>query len=81
MNSDEKLNEINQEIDQMSLEELLYLRMSPQTYISKKFEKEIKDSENLINEIEQNNQNAKKNEEEINAQNNSILNECNKLKM
>ena len=44
MNSDEKLNEINQEIDQMSLEELLYLRMSPQTYISKKFEKEIKDS-------------------------------------
>ena len=64
----------------MSLEELLYLRMSPQTYISKKFETEIKDSENLITEIETNNQNAKQNEEEINAQNAAILNECNQLK-
>ena len=59
MNSDPKLDEINREIDRMSLEELLYLRMSPQTYISKKFETEIKDSENLITEIETNNQNAK----------------------
>ena len=81
MNSDPKLEEINREIDRMSLEELLYLRMSPQTYISKKFEREIKDSENLITEIETNNQNAKQNEEEINAQNASILNECNQLKM
>ena len=80
MNSDPKLDEINREIDRMSLEELLYLRMSPQTYISKKFEKEIKDSENLITEIETNNQNAKQNEEEINAQNAAILNECNQLK-
>ena len=38
MNSDPKLDEINREIDNMSLEELLYLRMSPQTYINKKFE-------------------------------------------
>ena len=80
MNSDQKLEEINREIDRMSLEELLYLRMSPQTYISKKFETEIKDSENLITEIETNNQNAKQNEEEINAQNAAILNECNQLK-
>ena len=80
MNSDPKLDEINREIDRMSLEELLYLRMSPQTYISKKFETEIKDSENLITEIETNNQNAKQNEEEINAQNATILNECNQLK-
>ena len=80
MNSDPKLDEINREIDRMSLEELLYLRMSPQTYISKKFETEIKDSENLITEIETNNQNAKQNEEEINAQNAAILNECNQLK-
>ena len=80
MNSDPKLDEINREIDRMSLEELLYLRMSPQTYISKKFEREIKESENLITEIETNNQNAKQNEEEINAQNASILNECNQLK-
>ena len=80
MNSDPKLEEINREIDRMSLEELLYLRMSPQTYISKKFETEIKDSENLITEIETNNQNAKQNEEEINAQNAAILNECNQLK-
>ena len=80
MNQDPKLEEINREIDRMSLEELLYLRMSPQTYISKKFETEIKDSENLITEIETNNQNAKQNEEEINAQNAAILNECNQLK-
>ena len=80
MNSDPKLDEINREIDRMSLEELLYLRMSPQTYISKKFEREIKESENLITEIETNNQNAKQNEEEINAQNAEILNECNQLK-
>ena len=80
MNSDPKLDEINREIDRMSLEELLYLRMSPQTYISKKFEREIKESENLITEIETNNQNAKQNEEEINAQNAAILNECNQLK-
>ena len=65
----------------MSLEELLYLRMSPQTYINKKFEKEIFESEQLINEIEKNNQNAKKNEDEINAQNAAIMNECNQLKM
>ena len=77
MNQEPKLEEINKEIDKMSLEELLYLRMSPQTYINKKFEKEIKESERLISEIEKNNQNAKRNEEEINAQNASILNECN----
>ncbi len=81
MNQDPKLDEINKEIEKMSLEELLYLRMSPQTYINKKFEKEIKESERLISEIEKNNQNAKRNEEEINAQNASILNECNQLKM
>ena len=77
MNQDPKLDEINKEIEKMSLEELLYLRMSPQTYINKKFEKEILESERLINEIEKNNQNAKRNEEEINAENASILNECN----
>ena len=81
MNSDPKLDEINREIDNMSLEELLYLRMSPQTYINKKFEREIKESEQLINEIERNSQNARRNEEEINIQNNAILNECNRLKM
>ena len=75
MNQDPKLDEINKEIEKMSLEELLYLRMSPQTYINKKFEKEILESERLINEIEKNNQNAKRNEEEINAENASILNE------
>ena len=81
MNSDPKLDEINREIDNMSLEELLYLIMSPQTYINKKFEREIKESEQLINEIERNSQNARRNEEEINVQNNAILNECNRLKM
>ena len=81
MNQDPKLDEINKEIEKMSLEELLYLRMSPQTYINKKFEKEILESERLINEIEKNNQNAKRNEEEINDENASILNECNQLKM
>ena len=81
MNSDPKLDEINREIDNMGLEELLYLRMSPQTYINKKFEREIKESEQLINEIERNSQNARRNEEEINIQNNAILNECNRLKM
>ena len=81
MSSDPKLDEINREIDKMSLEELLYLRMSPQTYINKKFENEIKESERLIKEIEKNDQNAKKNEDEINHQNASILNECNQLKM
>ena len=81
MSSDPKLDEINREIDKMSLEELLYLRMSPQTYINKKFENEIKESERLIKEIEKNDQNAKKNEDEINHQNASILNECNQIKM
>ena len=81
MSSDPKLDEINREIDNMSLEELLYLRMSPQTYISKKFEREINESEKLMNEIERNNESAKLNQEKINAQNASILNECNQLKM
>ena len=81
MSSDPKFDAINKEIDKMSLEELLFLRMSPQTYISKKFENEINESERLIKEIEKNSQNAKKNEQEINAQNNAILNECNQLKM
>ena len=40
----------------------------------------IKSQKNLITEIETNNQNAKQNEEEINAQNAAILNECNQLK-
>ena len=81
MSSDPKLDEINREIEKMSLEELLYLRMSPQTYINKKFENELKESENLIKEIEKNGQNAKKNEEEIKRQNDSLLRECDQLKM
>ena len=81
MNSDPKLDEINRDIDKMSLEELLYLRMSPQTYLNKKFESEIKESEQLINEIEKNSQNARRNEDEINSQNAAIMNECNQLKM
>ena len=81
MNTDPKLDAINKEIDKMSLEELLFLRLSPQTYISKKFENEIQQSENLIKDIEKNSQNAQKNEQEIKAQNEAILNECNQLKM
>ena len=65
MNQEPKLEEINKEIDKMSLEELLYLRMSPQTYINKKLEKEILESEKLISEIEKNNQNAKRKEKKL----------------
>ena len=81
MNTDPKLDAINKEIDKMSLEELLFVRMSPQTYISKKCEREINESEYLIKEIEKNSQNAQQNEREIKAQNDAILNECNQLKM
>ena len=74
-------SEINKEIDNMSLEELLYVRMAPQTYLMKKFEREIGGSNNLIKEIKQNSYLIKQNEDAIKNQKAQILNECNKLKM
>ena len=41
--NDPKFAEMEKEIDQMNLEELLYVRMAPQTFINKKFENEIKE--------------------------------------
>ena len=74
-------SEIDKEIDNMSLEELLYVRMAPQTYLMKKFEREIEGSNNLIKEIKQNSYLIKQNEEAIKNQKAQILNECYKLKM
>ena len=51
------------------------------TVIPSKFESKIKDSQQLIHDIEANNQNIKRNEEEINKQNALILQQCNQLKM
>ena len=79
--NDPKFAEMEKEIDQMSLEELLYVRMAPQTFINKKFENEIKESNRLIEEAISNSQNIKKNEEVIRNQKALIVDECNKLKM
>ena len=81
MNDDPRFIEIEKEIDKMDLNELLYVRMAPQIYINKKYEKELKDSENLIKDIEINNNSIKRNEQVINNQKALIVNECNKLKM
>ena len=81
MNADPKLAEMEREIDNMSLEELLYVRMAPQIYINKKFENEINDSNRLIQEIEANSQTLKSNEDKINSQKAQIKDECNRLKM
>ena len=81
MSFQEKVSEMEKEIDKMSIEELLYIRMAPQSYLMKKFEKEIQGSNNLVREIEQNSNDIKRNEEVINNQKAKILNECNKLKM
>ena len=48
MNNDPRFIEIENEIDKMDINELLYVRMAPQIYINKKFEKELKGSENFI---------------------------------
>ena len=37
-----KFQEIEKEVDKMTLEELLFVRMAPQTYLNKKYENEIK---------------------------------------
>ena len=81
MNDNPKFIEIENEIDKMDINELLYVRMAPQTYINKKFEKELKESENYIKEIELNNNSIKRNEQVVNNQKALIVNECNKLKM
>ena len=81
MNDDPKFHEIEKEIDKMDMDELLYVRMAPQNYINKKFENELKSAEKLIREIDTNKNSAKRNEEIINNQKATILNECNKLKM
>ena len=81
MNADPKLAEMEREIDNMSLEDLLYVRMAPQIYINKKFENEINDSNRLIQEIEANSQTLKENEDKINSQKIQIKDECNRLKM
>ena len=81
MNGDQIYAEMEKEINNMNLEQLLYVRMAPQTFINKKFESKIKDSQQLIHDIEVNNQNIKRNEEEINKQNALILQQCNQLKM
>ena len=79
--NDPKLAEMEREIDNMSLEDLLYVRMAPQIYINKKFEKEINDSNRLIQEIEANSQTLKANEDKINSQKAQIKDECTRLKM
>ena len=74
-----KFQEIEKEVDKMTLEELLFIRMAPQTYLNKKYENEIKNSYHLIGEIETADIDIKRNEEEINKQKTIIYNECQKL--
>ena len=80
MEIDQRYTEFEKEIDKMSLEELLYVRMAPQVFIYKKMEKEFKNSNQIIQEIENNNGSIKRNEQEIGKQNMQILNECEQLK-
>ena len=75
-----KFQEIEKEVDKMTLEELLFVRMAPQTYLNKKYENEIKISNQLVGEIETANIDIKRNEDEINRQKAMIYNECKKLK-
>ena len=75
-----KFQEIEKEVDKMTLEELLFVRMAPQTYLNKKYENEIKNSNQLVGEIETANIDIKRNEEAINKQKSMIYNECKNLK-
>ena len=80
MMNDKKWEEIEKDIDKMTLEELLYVRMAPQTYLNKVYNKELKETESLIQQIESNSENIKRNEEIVRNQQTTILNECNQLK-
>ena len=75
-----KIQEIEKEVDKMTLEELLFVRMAPQTYLNKKYENEIKNSNQLVGEIETANIDIKRNEEAIDKQKSMIYNECKNLK-
>ena len=75
-----KFEEIEKEVDKMTLEELLFVRMAPQTFINKKYENMIKNSNQLISEIETSNIDIKRNEDEINRQKSIIYNECRNFK-
>ena len=80
MNDDQVYAEMEKEIDKMSLEELLYVRMAPQNFINKKFQKKIDESNKLIGEIETNCRNVKKKEEMVKNQNASLLKESQDLR-
>ena len=75
-----KFKEIEKEIDKMTLEELLFVRMAPQTYLNKKYENEIKHSNQLIGEIETAEIDIKRNEDAISKQKAMIYNECEHIK-
>ena len=78
---DKKFEEFEKEIDKMSEEEMLYVRLTPHEYLIKKFGTQINHSKELIQDIDNNIGNIKANEEEANKQNTNLLNECNKLKL
>ncbi len=80
MNGDQIYAEMEKEIDKMSLEELLYVRMAPQNFINKKFQNKIDESNELIKEIESNYKNVRNNEEEVKKQNAILLKESDELK-
>ena len=78
---DKQFAEFEKEIDNMTEEEMLYVRLSPQDYLVKKYANQINHSKQLIQDIENNNVDVKKNEDEIKKQNVGLLNECNRLKL
>ena len=78
--ADQVYAEMEKEIDKMSLEELLYVRMAPQNFINKKFQNKIDESNKLIGEIETNYRNAKRNEEIVKNQNALLLKESQELR-
>ena len=78
---DKLYEEMENEVDNMTEEEMLYVRMSPQDFIMKKFNNQINHSKQLIEDIESNSEVVKKNENEIKQQNLNFLNECNRIKL
>ena len=80
MSGDPVLAEMEKEIDNMNLEQLLYVRIAPQNFINKKFQSKIDESKNLIKEIEIQQNYIKNNEAEVRRQNEVILKECDQLK-
>lgn len=78
--TDPKLQQIENEIDKMSIEDLLFVQLNPQSYISEKFKPEINNCNRLIQEIQSNTEILKQKEMQSNLKKQQELETFGKLK-